>query len=68
MRDIIIDFQESETLKIQLKIAIDFISSKYAEEVCVMHSKGDIKLHFITMQMKLLRNSLSHFVQDIKVI
>ena len=66
MRDIIIDFQESETLKIQLKI--DFISSKYAEEVCVMHSKGDIKLHFITMQMKLLRNSLSHFVQDIKVI
>ena len=68
MRDIIIDFQESETLKIQLKIAIDFISSKYAEEDCVMHSKSDIKLHLITMQMKLLRNSLSHFVRDIKVI
>ena len=36
-----IDLQKSDTWEIQLTIAINFISSKDAEEECVMHSKGD---------------------------
>ena len=38
MRDIIIDLQSSDTCKIQLKIAINFISSRDAEEEHLMHS------------------------------
>ena len=52
MRNIIINLQNSDTWKIQLTIAINFISSKEAEEEHVM-------------QMMLLINSLSHFFQDI---
>ena len=52
MRNMIINLQNSDTWKIQLTIAINFISSKEAEEEHVM-------------QMMLLINSLSHFFQDI---
>ena len=41
MRDKIIDLQESDTWNIQLTIAINFISSKGAEEERVMHSESD---------------------------
>ena len=41
MRNIIIDLQNFDTWKIQLTIAINFISSKDAEEECVMHSRSD---------------------------
>ena len=41
LRDIIIDLQESDTCKNQLKIAISFIFSKDDEEEHVMHSKSD---------------------------
>ena len=41
MRNIIIDLQNSDTLKIQLTIEINFISSKDAEEEGVMHSRSD---------------------------
>ena len=41
LRDIIIDLQESDTWKIQLTIAINFIYSKDAEEEHVMHSKSN---------------------------
>ena len=42
--DIIIDLQESDTWKIQLTIAINFISSKDVAEEGVMHSdSGNIK-------------------------
>ena len=37
LRDIIIDLQESDTWKIQLTIAINFVSSKDPEEERVMH-------------------------------
>ena len=37
----IINLQNSNAWKIQLTIAINFISSKDAEEECVMHSAGD---------------------------
>ena len=39
MRNIIIDLQNSDTWKIQLTIAINFISPKHAEEECIMHSR-----------------------------
>ena len=41
LRGIIIDLQNSDTWKIQLTIAINFISSKDAEEECVMHSRSE---------------------------
>ena len=41
LRDIIIDLQESDTWKIQLTIAINFVSSKDPEEERVMHWKSD---------------------------
>ena len=41
MKDIIIDLQKSDTWKIQLTIAINFISSKDVDEDRVMLSKRD---------------------------
>ena len=52
-------------MKIWLTIAINFISSKDAEEERVMHSKSDnIKFTSYNDGKKLLINSLSHFCQD----
>ena len=39
----IINHQKSDTWKIQLTIAINFISSKDVDEESVMHSKSDNK-------------------------
>ena len=41
MRNIITDFQNSDTCKIQLAIEINFISSINIEKDCVMHSKSN---------------------------
>ena len=41
MRNIRIDLQNSDAWKIQLTIAINFISSKDSEEERVMHSNSD---------------------------
>ena len=41
MRNIIIDLQNSDTWKNQLTIAINFISSKDAEEERVIHSRSN---------------------------
>ena len=41
MRNITIDLQSSDTRKIQLIIATNFISSKDTEKECLMHSKSD---------------------------
>ena len=47
LRNIIIDLLNSDTWIIQLTIAINFISSKDAEEERVMHSRSDnIKFAF----------------------
>ena len=44
LRDIINDLKQSDTSKIQLKITINFISSKNDnDEECVIHSKSDNK-------------------------
>ena len=39
--NIIIDLQNSDTFKIQLTIAIIFISSKDSQEQVVIHSRSD---------------------------
>ena len=41
MRDIILNLQKSDAWKIQLTIAVNFISSRDANEEYVMHSKID---------------------------
>ena len=41
LKDIINDLEKPDTWKIQLTIAISFISSKYNDEEQVMHSKRD---------------------------
>ena len=43
LRDIIIDLEESDTGKIQLTMAINFIFSRDIDEKRVMHSKSDNK-------------------------
>ena len=47
MRDIIINLQKSDTWKIQLSIAINFISYKDIHEESVMQSKSD-SIEFIS--------------------
>ena len=55
--------------KIQLTIVINFISSKDAEKERERHTRNEnIKFTSLLMQMKLLMNYLSHFVQDITEI
>ena len=50
LRNIIINLQNSDTWKIQLTIAINFISSKDSEEERVIHSCSDkIKLKLTVM-------------------
>ena len=41
LRDIIINLQKSDTWKIQLTTAINFISSEDVDEKCVVHSKSN---------------------------
>ena len=41
LNDIIINLRKSDTWKIQLTIAINFISSENVDELHVMHSKSD---------------------------
>ena len=47
MRDIIINLQKSDTWKVQLTIAINFISSKDADEEQVMHLESN-NIEFMT--------------------
>ena len=55
--------------KIQLTIVINFISSKDAEKsVKGTQENENIKFTSLLMQMKLLMNYLSHFVQYITEI
>ena len=57
LRNIKIDLQNSDTLKIELSIAINFISSKNAEAERVMHSRSkNIKFTSYNDVMKLFMN------------
>ena len=68
LRDVIIDLQNSDTWKIHLIIASSFIPSKDVNEEHLMHAKSEnVELMSYNVNL-LMKNSLSHFVQDIKVI
>ena len=70
MKDIIINLQEPDTWKIQLTIAINFVSSKDAEEKHVMHSKSENKKFALYNNVNGVVDKpfLSHFFQNIKAI
>ena len=69
LRDMIIDLQKSDTWKVQLAIAIAFVSSKNIDEEQVMHSKSNnIEFMNSIMQIMLLMKFSSHFFQDTKVV
>ena len=69
LNDIKDDLKKSDRWKIQLTIAISFVSSQETDEECVMHSKSDnIKIMvYDKADIKLLRNVLNHFLIDIKL-
>ena len=69
MRNIIIDIQNFNTWKIQLTIAINFISSKDVEEQRVMHSSiNNIKFTPYNDAKEVVRKLFIHFIHDIKKI
>ena len=69
MRDIIIDLQKSDTWKIQLTIATNFISSKDVDEERVMHSKSNnIEFMLYDNANKVVNELSSHFFQDTKLV
>ena len=69
LRNIIIDPQNSDAWKNQLTTAINFISSKDAEEECVMHStSNNIKFTPYSDVNEVTDELFEHFVQDIKEI
>ena len=69
LRNVIINLQEFDTWKIQLTLAINFTPSKDVDEECAMHSKSNnIEFIHMIMQMKLLMNFSSHFLQDTKLV
>ena len=65
MRDIIVSLKKSDTWKIQLTRAVNFIYSKHDDEEHVMHLKSN-NIEFMSYDnvMKLLVNFSSHFFQD----
>ena len=68
LNDIINNSQKPHTQKIQLIIAIIFISSKDSDKEFVMHSKSDSReIMTYDKQMKLLRNFLNHFFRIFKL-
>ena len=62
LKDMIIDLQISDTWKIQLTIAINFMSSKDVDEQCVIHSKSEnIEVMPYDDAYEVLIKFLSHF-------
>ena len=62
LKDMIIDLQISDMWKIQLTIAINFISSKDVDEQCVIHSKSEnIEVMPYDDAYEVLIKFLSHF-------
>ena len=54
LKDIINDLNKSDTWKIQLKIAINFLSHRETDEVRVMHAKSD-NMETINQFLNILR-------------
>ena len=69
MRNIIIDSEFCDTWKIQLTIAINFISSKDTEEEHVMYSmSNNIKFTSYNDANEVLMHCLSQLIQNTKAI
>ena len=69
LRDIITNLQKSETWKIQLRIAINFNSSKDVDKKRVMHSKSDnIEFMLHDNVNEVLMNFSINFFQDNKLV
>ena len=71
MKDIVTDLQESDTWKIQLTIAINFISSKHAEEERAMHLTSNNEDFFTDDNAndtidKLLKSLLSRYQNNLE--
>ena len=66
-KDIINNLKKSDTWKIQLTIANNFISSIANDEEHVMHSKND-NTEIMMKQMNLQKNLLNHSKIDMRVI
>ena len=69
LKNIINTFKKSDTLKIQLTKAINFISSIDNYEERVMHSKSDkIEIMISNEANEVIKNLLIHSKIDIKII
>ena len=71
LKDIVTDLQESDTWKIQLTIAINFISSKHAEEERAMHLTSNNEDFFTDDNAndtidKLLKSLLSRYQNNLE--
>ena len=65
LKDMIDNLKKSNTWKIQLTIAIYFISSKDNDEECVMHSNSDIMINdSVDEAIKELFTSLRNWYQN----
>ena len=68
LKEIINNLKRSDTWKIRLSIATNFMSSKDTDEEGLMHSKSDSQKSWLMItQMKLLKNFFNHFFLDIKL-
>ena len=61
LKDETSDIKKSDTFKIQLTMAVNFIFPKDNKDEGVMHSKNVQKSRLMTKQVKLLRRFLKHF-------
>ena len=62
----VIDYKTQGEWKIQLKMVINLISSKDSDEIHTMREKSNIEIIMVMKQMKLLKNFLNLFRQNIK--
>ena len=62
LSDIINNHKPQNESKIQLSLAINFVSSKVFKETCIMYANSDnIDIMILMKQMKSLKNSLNFF-------
>ena len=62
LSDIINNHKPQNESKIQLSLAINFVSSKVFKETCIMYANSDnIDIMIQMKQMKSLKNSLNFF-------
>ena len=71
LKEIINNLKKSDTWKIQLTIAIKFISSKENDEECVIHSKSDnveIMINYETDKVKLFKSLKDRYQNNLELM